>query len=155
MWGKLKLIKVKYVFIGLLLVSLLAQLIQIDKNEPTHLPQDDILIAENAYPEVVKIMHSACYDCHSYETQYPWYSSIAPISWWTKNHVNEARQSINFSDWTHFSRTRQDKKLHECMVEIQEGKMPLKSYTYLHREAILTDAQRQTLLTWFQTILAR
>ncbi len=154
MWDRLKSINLKYVLLGIFLIVLLMQVIGIDQTEPRHLAADDILVAEAAPIAVVNIMHSACYDCHSYETKYPWYSSVAPISWWTKNHVNEARENLNFSDWTHFSLKRQHKKLYECIEEVKESEMPLASYTYIHKDAKLTQDQRQILINWFESILA-
>jgi len=131
------------------------QFIRIDKSTRTYIKSDDLLIASNASPEVVSIMHQACYDCHSYDTKYPWYSNVAPISWWTKNHVNEAREEINFNDWTHFSKKRQDKKLQACIEEVEAGEMPMQSYTWIHREAKLSTAQKNILIAYFNSLLSQ
>jgi hypothetical protein len=133
----------------------LIQFIRIDKSTRTYIKSDDLLIASNASPEVVSIMHQACYDCHSYDTKYPWYSNVAPISWWTKNHINEAREEINFNDWTHFSKKRQDKKMQACIEEVEEGEMPMQSYTWIHREARLSTAQKNILIAYFNSLLSQ
>ena len=144
---------IKRIAYTIIVLLVLIQFIQIDKPKHPYIQSDDILVASNASPEVVSIMQSACYDCHSYNTKYPWYSNVAPISWWTKNHINEAREEINFNDWTHFSKKRQDKKLHACIQEVDEGEMPLQSYTWMHREAKLSMEQKKVLITYFNSLL--
>lgn len=137
----------------MVIILVFIQCIRIDKTTRNYIKSDDLLIASNASPKVVSIMHKACYDCHSYETKYPWYSNVAPVSWWTKNHINEAREEINFNDWTHFSEKRQDKKLHACIEEVEEGEMPLQSYTWIHHEAKLSADQKNILIAYFNSLL--
>src|SRR5947208_15753610 len=64
-------------------------------------PGHDLLATNPPPAEVVSVLRGACYDCHSYETQWPWYSHVAPISWWLVGHVNDGRKRLNFSDWPH------------------------------------------------------
>ena len=95
------------------------------------------------------MLKETCYDCHSNETKYPWYSNIAPISWLVADHRNEARHHLNFSIWGDYSQKRKDHKLEECIEMVQEGEMPMDSYTWFHPEAKLTEDQKQYLLEWF------
>ena len=81
----------------------------------------------------------ACFDCHSNETDWPWYAYVAPISWFTAGHVHEGREHLNFSEWPLGEE-------HDPAEEVEEGKMPLRSYTWLHPEARLTKAEKQEFI---------
>jgi hypothetical protein len=101
-----------------------------------------------APPEVRAILRRACYNCHSNETRWPWYSRVAPVSWWVASHVREARGDLNFSEWPAFDLEAQEEAFHDIREEVSEGRMPLRSYLLMHREARLTEADRQILLRW-------
>ena len=98
--------------------------------------------------EVKKILETTCYDCHSANTTYPWYNNIAPISYWLDNHVREGKEHLDFSDWGNYSAKKKDHKLEELVEEVEEGEMPLKEYTWTHKEARLTQAQKKALMDW-------
>ena len=99
-------------------------------------------------PEVAAILRRACYDCHSNETQWPWYSRVAPASWWMISHVRVARGDLNFSEWPTFDLELQELALRDIEEQIKKHKMPLPSYLLLHPEARLDDEARQVLLDW-------
>lgn len=104
-------------------------------------------------PENVQtILKTACYDCHSNTTQYPWYSNIQPVSWFLNDHVVEGKEELNYSEFTNKRIAVQNHKLEEMIEVVDEKEMPLASYTYfgLHKEANLSDEQRLTLVTWFR-----
>jgi hypothetical protein len=86
---------------------------------------------------------------------YPWYTNIAPFSFWIKQHINEARRHLNFSEWGTYNDKRAHHKLEENYEMVLEGHMPLPSYTWMHSEAIITDADRKSLATWFQNQMSR
>jgi len=98
--------------------------------------------------EVKEILRRACYDCHSHETVWPWYSRIAPVSWWVVSHVNEARGDLNFSEWPRFDPELAGMALRDIETQVTKEKMPLPSYTILHPGARLSDAERRTLINW-------
>ncbi len=102
--------------------------------------------------EIKTILKASCYDCHSNESAYPWYTNIAPFSWLVKNHINEGRQHLNFSEWGTYSIEKSDHKLEECIDEVEEGEMPLSSYTLMHKEAELSKEQKEALMHWFISI---
>jgi hypothetical protein len=106
--------------------------------------------ASLALPEgdVGQILGAACLDCHSHETSWPWYSSVAPVSWWLTHHVQEGREHLNFSIWAELPPDRQDHKLEELIEMVEEGEMPLRSYALGHPEARLADEQRRALVSW-------
>lgn len=96
-------------------------------------------------PQSEQLARAACYDCHSNETRYPWYSHFAPISWLVNRDVNVARDNMNFSTWS-----KQDFDVNDMIDQIQEDAMPLPIYLPLHPEAQLTAAQKQQLIAGIQ-----
>jgi Haem-binding domain len=106
-------------------------------------------LATNPPPEQVAVLiRNACYDCHSAETKWPWYSRVAPISWWVVGHVNDGRRHLNFSDWPQDDPRRARKKWNRIAEQIRYHDMPLSSYTWLHPEARLDAAQRDQIARW-------
>ena len=142
--------RLKSIAWGLVAVLLFIQLFQIDKTNPEPDPAADFLNLEQAPAEVALIMKNACYDCHSFETRYPWYTSVQPVAWWVKGHITEGREQLNFSKWGAYSAKRKDHKLEEMVEMVEEGEMPLKSYTWAHPDARLTSEQRSALIAWFK-----
>ncbi len=141
--------KLKYkILTGIIAVLVVIQLFRIDKNIPEVDPKIDFITVSNAPPEIGSLMKSSCYDCHSFETGYPWYSNISPVSWWLKAHINDAREELNFSVWGSYSIKRKDHKLEEIADEVNEGHMPLPSYLILHQHAKLDDKQMDTFVNW-------
>jgi mono/diheme cytochrome c family protein len=130
-------------------ILLLLQLIPVNRDNPAFNPVDDYLQQTAAPEATAALIRRACYDCHSNQTVYPWYSRIAPLSFWLKNHVDEGREHLNFSLWGQYPAEKQRHKLEESAEVIGKGEMPMKSYTWAHPEARLTDAQRRALVAWF------
>jgi hypothetical protein len=117
---------------------------------PAVMPGHDLL-ASNAPPlAIIALLRKSCYDCHSFETKWPWYSYIAPFSWPLARDVDAARTSLNFSDWPHGDARRVRKRWRHIADEVQNGEMPLPNYAWLHREARLTPSQREELIKWAQ-----
>lgn len=144
--------KVKSILLGIIGVLLIIQLFQIDKTNPPVRQEEDFITLKQPPEHIEPILRTVCYDCHSHETTYPWYTSVAPISWWIRHHIDEGREHLNFSTWTQYDAEKQDHKLEECEEEVEEGEMPLKSYTWVHRDAKLSDRQRKELADWFASI---
>jgi hypothetical protein len=140
----------KRVLIVLLLVFIVMQFVTIDKGHPKIVESNDFISITQPPKEIENLLRNACYDCHSYETDYPWYSSVAPVSWWLEHHVEEGREHLNFSEWAKYSDKAKKHKLHECEEEVEEGEMPLDSYTWTHGDASLTSAQKEKLAHWFK-----
>ena len=98
--------------------------------------------------EVQEILRRACYDCHSHETEWPWYSYIAPVSWWMAEHVEHARGDLNFSEWPRFDFEEQEHAFKDIHEQITKDEMPLKSFRIMHPEARLSDEEKEVLLRW-------
>lgn len=121
---------------------LLIQLVPVERTNP---PVEADLVA----PAPVKdILRRACYDCHSHETRWPWYSRIAPFSWWLAEHVTEGRADLNFSQWPLLDFTARGLFLGDIKKQLEDGDMPLRSYVMGHPEARLSDRDREILLEW-------
>ncbi len=115
-------------------------------NVPAEVPTKDG--DELQAPEKVEaILERACFDCHSNHTNFPWYSSVAPVSWFTKMHVKEGREHMNFSTWASYDNEKKAKYLDKIPRAI-ESKMPLPSYLIIHKEAKLSDEDKQILSDW-------
>ncbi|HMQ48440.1 MAG TPA: heme-binding domain-containing protein [Saprospiraceae bacterium] len=140
---------VKKIGLGLLAVLVIIQFIRIDKTNPAVEPGKDFLAAAGVPAETGQLIKAACYDCHSHHTIYPWYTNVAPVSWWIKKHINEGRKHLNFSTWADYDAKKKDHKLEECVEEVKEGHMPIASYTWMHPEAKLSQQQKEQLVAWF------
>lgn len=138
------------VLIGILVILVLIQLIRIDKTNPPVETANDFITIANPPQDVALILKESCYDCHSNTTIYPWYTNVAPVSWWLKNHINDGRKHLNFSEWRNYTAKKADHKLEETVEMVEEGEMPLTSYTLLHPKAKLTPAQRDKLVAWLK-----
>jgi hypothetical protein len=119
-----------------------AQFVPVDTSNPP-------VTAEIDAPADVKgILERSCYDCHSNETTWPWYSRVAPVSWLVAHDVEEAREHLNFSEWDQLSTEDQLEGIEEAWEEVEEGEMPLWFYLPLHPEARLSATDREVLKRW-------
>jgi hypothetical protein len=110
----------------------------------------DLMATAPPPPRVAAMLHTACYDCHSSETRWPWYSHIAPMSWLIAGDVREGREHLNLSNWPEADPKRAAKWLDNMSEDIRSGEMPLPKYTKIHADARLTDSQRKELADWLE-----
>ncbi len=96
-----------------------------------------------------QLLQNACYDCHSNHTNYPWYSEIQPVGWILNHHIVKGKSELNFDSIANYSERRRKSKMKASANQIRENQMPIRSYTWLHREARLTETQKQLLIKWF------
>lgn len=134
----------KKFIIGTLLLFIALQFIRFDvpatlPTEPDH--------ALKASEEVMSILKRSCYDCHSSHVEYPWYSSVAPFSWITQSHVRKGRTVVNFSTWESYDTEKKIKVLDRLPKAIKI-RMPLPSYVWMHKEAELSNKDREILTQW-------
>lgn len=107
-----------------------------------------------AVPADVKtILAKACNDCHSNNTRYPWYSNFQPVLWWLNNHIQEGKRELNFDEYTSRSLRFQYHKMEDVIDEVKEGGMPLNSYTWIHKDAILTADEKAKITSWAQSVM--
>ncbi|MCX8473692.1 MAG: heme-binding domain-containing protein, partial [Sediminibacterium sp.] len=127
---------------------------QIDKTNNSNLSKDMF----EKYPcsdSVSKILKTACSDCHSNQTNYPWYTYIQPIGWWLKNHIDEGQEELNFDEFTSYKIGKQFHKFEECDELVEKKEMPLNTYTWMHPESKLSDNDRNLLTTWFKANMSK
>ena len=137
-----------------IIVALLVviQFFRIDKTTTPIDESKDFVSVTNPPAQIATIIKTSCYDCHSNQTNYPWYTNIAPVSWWIGHHIEEGREHLDFSNWGDYSKKKADHKLEEFYEEVEEGEMPLSSYTRLHGEAALSEEDKVLLIAWVKTL---
>lgn len=134
------------------LLFVIAQFIRPERN----LSNDQSHHASTKYPipdSLEAVLKVACYDCHSNYTRYPWYAEVQPVAAWLNNHIQEGKRELNFSSFTTRRIAVQNHKLEELIDLVRDGKMPLPSYTWVHRDAILSQAQKDQLIAWAQSTM--
>jgi len=139
---------VRFIIIGLAVLAIIIQFVGPATPEVSNSNPDDMIATESVDNEVAGILRTSCYDCHSMETNFPWYASVAPVSWRVNGHVKHGREELNFSEWSSLSRVRKLRKLKDIAEVMEEGEMPLNDYVLMHSEAELTDEQRQLIVDW-------
>jgi hypothetical protein len=112
------------------------------------LASNDISVSHAVPQQVKELLQTSCNDCHSNTTKYPWYANIQPIAWWLNEHVVDGKKEINFSEFGNYNLARQFHKLEEVTEVIEENEMPLQSYSLIHTNAKLTEAEKEILLSW-------
>ena len=141
----------KKIGITLLAIFVVIQFFRIDKTNPEYNEAEDFITITQPPTEIAGLIKAACYDCHSHQAKYPWYSNVAPVSWMVAHHIEEGREHLNFSTWTAYSEKKADHKLEEAAEEVEKGNMPMKPYVAMHSEAKMTDEQKTALIEWFES----
>jgi len=142
----------KYAVIGLALTFLIAQFIRPSFTNPPVNASERLEASVNVPVDVAAILKRSCSDCHTNETDYPWYSQITPVNWWLKNHIDEGRDEMNFSTWGTYTPKRKAKKLEEVCEQVESGAMPLPSYLWAHRDAVLSPDDAKLLCSWSKSV---
>ncbi|MEE9439891.1 MAG: heme-binding domain-containing protein [Saprospiraceae bacterium] len=144
--------KKKYILYALAVIFILIQFKRIDKTNPEVVKSQDLLTMRAPSQSVAKNIKTACYDCHSNESTYPWYTNIAPVSWWIKGHIVNGREHLNFSNWGSYSIKDSKHIAEECVEMIEKNWMPLIGYKLMHSEAKLDEKERGELIKYFKTL---
>ncbi|HET8855442.1 MAG TPA: heme-binding domain-containing protein [Salinimicrobium sp.] len=140
----------KIIAVVLLVAFVGIQFIPTNRNHSEEVPPSDFMLVKNVPKEVKSILMISCYDCHSNNTQYPWYQRIQPVSWYLEGHIEDGKEELNFSDFGNYSDRMQKAKMRSIISQVEDGKMPLPSYTLLHPEAELTAEEKQLLVKWIE-----
>nr|WP_299384405.1 heme-binding domain-containing protein [Allomuricauda sp.] len=143
---------VKKILVALLIVLVILQFFRPEKN----ISEDAVaaLFENETKPnsEIVAILESKCYDCHSNNTVYPWYAEVAPISYWIDGHIEEGKEHFNVSEWNAYDLEKKEHKMEEFVEEVEEGKMPEGSYTWIHGD--LTSEEKEKIIAWGKKVRA-
>jgi hypothetical protein len=128
------------------------QFVPVNRTNPSSDASRSVWTNSQMTPEVAGLLRTSCRDCHSNETRWPWYSRVAPVSWFVTDHVNEGREHLNFSEWLPAAGQGENatpqERLHEICEEVSKGAMPLKSYTLVHTSARLSSDAVRRICEW-------
>ncbi|ATP55601.1 cytochrome C [Pedobacter ginsengisoli] len=141
---------IKKILLGLLVIFILIQFVQPARNKSRQVMPNDISKIVSVPSDVQGILKKACYDCHSNNTEYPWYVNMQPMHWFMNNHIQSGKAELNFSEFGSYTSRRQQSKLRSIENSLKDGSMPLNSYTLIHRNAILTKTEKLLLMNWVQ-----
>ena len=145
----------KWLTIVVVVVLIGLQVVRPARTNPTVDQSQTIHARQQVNPQVAAILDRSCQDCHSNTTRWPWYSNVAPVSWFVIDHVNHARSHLNFSEWGRLDNRQAAKKLEEMCEEVEDGEMPLASYTRIHWNAKISPEDVKTLCDWSAAERAR
>jgi hypothetical protein len=138
----------KWLLISLICLFILIQLKRPARTNPAVDESQSIEAHTQMTLPAKEILDRSCRDCHSNKTEWPWYTNVAPVSWWITDHVSEGRQKLNLSEWGRLDPDRQGKKLRQICDEVEDGVMPLSSYLPMHPKAKLSEQDKKTLCDW-------
>ena len=116
------------------------------------MPQTDFMLVNNVPTTVNESLQVSCYDCHSNNTEYPWYHKIQPAAWFMEDHIEHGKGELNFNEWSTYSDRRKNSKLRSIVNQIESGEMPLTSYTLIHSDAVLSEAQQNEVIAYMKQL---
>lgn len=124
------------------------QFIPTTRNQSDSVPSTDFMLVNNVPKNIQNKLQVSCYDCHSNNTQYPWYNKVQPVAWFLEDHIKEGKAELNFNEWNSLSTRRKTSKLRSIIKQIENGEMPLDSYTFIHRDAKFSEAEAEEIINW-------
>ncbi|MDC7994148.1 MULTISPECIES: heme-binding domain-containing protein [Flavobacteriaceae] len=132
----------------ILVVFVVIQFIPTTRNQSDTVPQTDFMLVHKVPEAIQKKIQVSCYDCHSNNTQYPWYNRVQPVAWFLEDHIKEGKAELNFNEWDSLSSRRKTSKLRSIIKQIESGEMPLDSYTLIHRDAKFSKEETEEIINW-------
>lgn len=139
---------VKIIAVILLVAFVGIQFVPTERNQSDVIPKTDFLLVNNPPENISTLLQESCYDCHSNNTDYPWYEKIQPITWFLENHIADGKEELNFNEWDAYSNRRKNSKLKSIVNQIKDDEMPLESYIFFHQDAILSEKKKKTVIEW-------
>ena len=143
---------VKVIALVFLVVFVGIQFIPTKQNQSELVPETDFLLVNNTPENIGKLLLVSCYDCHSNNTEYPWYNRVQPVAWFLEDHIKEGKEELNFSEWSEYSNRRKNSKLKSIVSQIRDDEMPLFSYTLVHRDAVLSQSEKEIVIDYMNQI---
>src|SRR5680860_1030738 len=137
-----------------LLIALLGiQFLPTTRNQSDMVPKTDSMMVNKVPKTIQNKLQVSCYDCHSNNTEYPWYNKIQPVAWYLEDHVSHGKEEFNFSEFENYSDRRKKSKLKSFISQVEKDKMPLESYTLINRDAKISDSEKELVLSWVNKLL--
>ena len=143
---------VKIIALILLIVFVGIQFVPTERNQSNAIFETDFLVVNNTPENIGVVLQTSCYDCHSNNTEYPWYNKIQPIAWFLEDHIKEGKKELNFNEWEAYSDRRKSSKLKSIISQIEDDAMPLSSYTLVHRDAILSPSEKALVMDYMKQL---
>ena len=136
--------------VGLILIGgiVLIQFFHPERNSGNNTSDVDFLTVASAPDSLAAIFKNSCYDCHSNQTNYPWYSYISPVSWFLNKHIEEGKEELNLSQFGNLEKNQKIGVLSDICEELESGSMPLKSYLIIHRHALVHPTEMEAICDW-------
>jgi len=128
------------------------QFVPTGKNKSTEVPSTDFIRTFKVPDNIKQMLLVTCYDCHSNNTRYPWYSKIQPVGWYLENHIKNGKEELNFSEFGSYSNRRQKSKLNSMINQVKDDNMPLASYTFIHKDARLSTENKKMLVDYLESL---
>ncbi|UJH91889.1 heme-binding domain-containing protein [Antarcticibacterium sp. 1MA-6-2] len=142
----------KIIGLILLVVFVGIQFIPTNRNTSDYIPQSDFTEVFEVPENINTILQTSCYDCHSNNTNYPWYNKIQPLTWYLNDHIEKGKEELNFSEFGEYSSRRQSSKLRSISSQVEDGEMPLSSYTLVHWDAKLSAKEKEVFIAWMDSL---
>ena len=138
----------KKILVIIVIALFIIQFVRPARNVSNEMLATDITKMANVPDKVLAIFKNSCYDCHSNNTRYPWYMNIEPVGWVMANHIREGKANLNFSEFGTYSKRKQSNKLRAIGTSINDGSMPIKDYTMMHIDAVLSKENKDMINNW-------
>ncbi len=143
-------------FLYLLLIAFIViQFFRPEKNISANASPNDIATHYTIPDGVLSSLKTSCYDCHSNNTNYPWYNNVQPVAWWLNSHIKDGKRHLNFSDFNSYKPKKKIHKLEETIELVEKKVMPLNSYLWIHKDAKLSEEQISAMVTWAKGLQAQ
>ena len=143
----------RWIFVFVCVGFVAIQFVHPEKNQSLGSLSPEDLRTLHPIPEPVrKRLEVGCYDCHSNHTRYPWYSQVQPFAWWLDQHIRDGKRELNLSTFGRYPAKRQVDKLESIIDALNDRSMPLRSYTWTHRDAIFTDEESKEIVAWAEAL---
>ena len=139
---------VKNIVLILLVAFVGIQFIPTERNQSAVIPVSDFMLVNNVPNNIKSKLQASCYDCHSNNTQYPWYNKIQPVAWFLEDHIKKGKSELNFNHWDSLSNRRKASKLQSIIKQIESDKMPLESYTLIDKDAEFSEEEKAAIIKW-------
>lgn len=128
------------------------QFVPTDLNQSDTVPKTDFLLVNNTPENISTLLQESCYDCHSNNTQYPWYNKVQPAAWFLENHIKDGKEELNFNEWDAYSNRRKNSKLKSIISQVKDDEMPLASYTLIHKDAKLSNSEKTLIIDYMKNL---
>lgn len=143
----------KTIILGVVGVFVIIQFIRPDRNQSGQVSDQSLMRLYHTPDSINHILQRSCMNCHSNNTDYPWYANVQPFGWWLSYHIQNGKEELNLDEFAGYSGRRRISKLRSMKDQVRDGVMPLRSYTWMHKEARLSDAQKLQLTDWLKTTI--